>query len=156
MSTVSSVFTKLPMELDKFDQAAFAQSGIDFYATVTNVATGRAEYIQITDVFEQMEVLRASSALPLASKIVNWQGTYLDGGLSDSIPLAFARQLGVDKLIVVLTQPTDYRKKPSKGLVYKTFYRSYPNFVRTVIRRAEQYNARVEEIQSLENSGAGL
>lgn len=147
-------FYKLPMDLDKFDQAAFAQSGIDFYATVTNLETGQAEYIQITDVFEQMEVLRASSALPLASKIVNWQGkSYLDGGLSDSIPLDFARQLGVDKLIVVLTQPADYRKKPSKGLVYKTFYRSYPKLVETASRRAEQYNARVEEIQALEEVG---
>lgn len=55
-------------------------------------------------------------------KIVEWQSNkYLDGGLSDSIPVDFAKSLGFDKLIVVLTRPIDYRKKPSNGRVYKLF-----------------------------------
>lgn len=63
-------YYKVPMELDVFDDETFQKSGVDFYATVTNVDTGEAEYIRIDSVFEQMEVLRATSALPFFSKML--------------------------------------------------------------------------------------
>ena len=147
-------YYKVPMELDVFDEEAFEKSGVPFYATVTNLATGEAEYHKVDNVFEQMELLRASSALPLASKIVEWQGNkYLDGGLSDSIPVDFAKSLGFDKLIVVLTRPIDYRKKPSNGHVYKLFYRKYPKFVEVASKRYQHYNNTIEHISNLENKG---
>ena len=147
-------YYKVPMELDVFDEKAFEESGVPFYATVTNLATGKPEYHKVDNVFDQMELLRASSALPLASKIVEWKGQkYLDGGLSDSIPVDFARNLGFDKLIVVLTRPIDYRKKPSSGRLYRLFYRKYPKFVEVASKRYEHYNNTVERIIDLENKG---
>ncbi|MEE0950000.1 MAG: patatin family protein [Streptococcus equinus] len=155
-NVVNKDFTyyKVPMELDIFDEKTFEESGVPFYATVTNLATGKPEYHKVDNVFEQMELLRASSALPLASKIVEWNGNkYLDGGLSDSIPVDFAKSLGFDKLIVVLTRPIDYRKKPSSGRLYKLFYRRYPKFVEVASKRYEHYNATVEHIIDLEKNG---
>ncbi|MGT2750673.1 patatin-like phospholipase family protein [Streptococcus orisasini] len=152
-NVVNKDFTyyKIPMELDVFDEEAFEKANIPFYAVATNIETGRPDYIQITNVFKQMEALRASSALPVASKIVEWEGKkYLDGGLSDSIPVDFARSLGFDKLIVVLTRPINYRKKTSSGRIYKLLYRKYPNFVKVASRRPEHYNATVEHIINLE------
>lgn len=147
-------YYKVPMELDVFDEKAFEESGVPFYATVTNLATGKPEYHKVDNVFDQMELLRASSALPLASKIVEWKGQkYLDGGLSDSIPVDFARNLGFDKLIVVLTRPIDYRKKPSNGHVYKLFYRKYPKFIEVASKRYQHYNDTIEYISNLENKG---
>lgn len=154
-NVVNKDFTyyKIPMELDVFDEEAFEKANIPFYAAATNIETGKPDYIQITNVFKQMEALRASSALPLASKIVEWEGKkYLDGGLADSIPVDFARSLGFDKLIVVLTRPIDYRKKPSSGRIYKLLYRKYPNFIKVASRRPEHYNATVEHIINLEKS----
>lgn len=155
-NVVNKDFTyyKVPMELDIFDEKTFEESGVPFYATVTNLATGEPEYHKVDNVFEQMELLRASSALPLASKIVEWNGNkYLDGGLSDSIPVDFAKSLGFDKIIVVLTRPIDYRKKPSSGRLYKLFYRRYPKFVEVASKRYEHYNATVEYIIDLEKKG---
>lgn len=152
-NVVNKDFTyyKIPMELDVFDEEAFEKANIPFYAVATNIETGKPDYIQITNVFKQMEALRASSALPVASKIVEWEGKkYLDGGLSDSIPVDFARSLGFDKLIVVLTRPINYRKKTSSGRIYKLLYRKYPNFVKVASRRPEHYNATVEHIINLE------
>lgn len=147
-------YYKIPMELDVFDQEAFAQSGVPFYVTVTNLETGQAEYPKIDHVFEQMEYLRASSALPLISKIVEIDGKkYLDGGLTDSIPVDFARSLGFDKLIVILTQPLDYRKKPSSGRLYRLFYKDYPKFVDIASKRYQHYNETVEQIVKLETAG---
>lgn len=147
-------YYKIPMELDIFDQEAFAKSGVPFYVTVTNLETGQAEYPKIDHVFDQMEYLRASSALPLVSKIVEIDGKkYLDGGLTDSIPVDFAKSLGFDKLIVILTQPLDYRKKPSSGKLYRLFYKDYPKFVEVASKRYQHYNEAVEKIIQMEETG---
>ncbi len=147
-------YYKIPMELDIFDQEAFAKSGVPFYVTVTNLETGQAEYPKIDHVFDQMEYLRASSALPLVSKIVEIDGKkYLDGGLTDSIPVDFAKSLGFDKLIVILTQPLDYRKKPSSGRLYRLFYKDYPKFVEVASKRYQHYNEAVEKIIRMEEAG---
>lgn len=147
-------YYQVPMALDPFDQAAFARSGIHFYATVTNLLTGQAEYHPITDVFAQMEVLRASSALPLVSKTILIDGQpYLDGGIADPIPFDFMQSLGMDKIIVVLTRPLDYRKKTSSSLVYKGVYRKYPAFVDAWGQRSDRYNAVLDNLQMLEDQG---
>ena len=71
-------FYELPFKLDVFDEETFEKSGIDFYATVTNVETGKAEYIKVTNILDQMEVLRATSALPYMSEMIELDsGKYL-------------------------------------------------------------------------------
>ena len=143
----------VPQKLDVFDQETFEQSGVDFYATLTNVETGKAEYVKLHNLFDEMEVLRATSAMPLVSKIVEIDGKkYLDGGVSDSIPIEQMMKMGYDKIIVVLTRPLDYRKKPaSHAGLYKFVYRKYKAFVDTVMNRHKNYNATVEKIIDMEN-----
>ena len=145
-------FYKVPQELDVFDNETFKKSETEFYATITNMETGKAEYIKLEDLFAQMEVLRATSAMPYVSKIVELDsGKYLDGGISDSIPVEKCKELGYDKIIVVLTRPLDYRKKKPKEFLAKTFYRKYPNFAKTLNNRYKMYNETVEKIIDMEN-----
>ena len=147
-------FYQLPFELDVFDQAAFARSGIDFYTVLTNVESGEAEYVKIHDAFEQMETLRATSAMPFVSKMVEINGKkYLDGGIADSIPLRFCQQLGYDKIIVILTRPLDYRKTPANPLLFNAFYRRYPKLVERLINRYDDYNRAVEDVIRLNEQG---
>lgn len=145
-------FYELPFTLDPFDNQAFKASGIDFFVTVTNVETGQAEYIKIEDPFAQMETLRATSAMPYVSQCVEINGKkYLDGGISDSIPLHFCQNLGYDKIIVILTRPLDYRKTKSTVLFAKWFYHQYPHLVKALANRYLEYNQRVEEIIQLQH-----
>jgi len=147
-------FYQLPVELDVFDQEAFARSGIDFYTVLTNVESGEAEYVKIHDAFEQMETLRATSAMPFVSKMVEINGKkYLDGGIADSIPLRFCQQLGYDKIIVILTRPLDYRKTPTNPLIFNAFYRRYPKLVERLTNRYADYNRTVEDIIRLNEQG---
>lgn len=147
-------FYDVPFKLDIFDNQTFKQSKIPFYATLTNVSTGKAEYHQIHDVFEQMETLRATSALPFFSKMVEVNGQkYLDGAEADSIPLNFCQQLGFDKIIVVLTRPADYRKAPALQWLNKLVYGKYPNLVNTMNNRYADYNQRIEQINQLGEQG---
>ena len=144
-------FYEVPFKLDVFDNDTYKASEIPFYATVSNIDTGKAEYIQLHDVFEQMELLRATSAMPYVSKIVEYDGKkYLDGGTTDSIPFKKCRELGYKKTIVVLTRPIDYRKKKSKFNLAKLKYGKYPKFVEALNNRYKVYNETVEEIIKLE------
>ena len=76
-----------------------------FYSVIANLETGKAEYFHITDMKKQMDWLRASASLPLLSTPVLLDGKkYLDGGISDSIPLEESMKNGNEKNVVVLTQ----------------------------------------------------
>ena len=63
-------YDTVPRELDPFDDEEYKKSDIPFYAVVTNIRTGKPEYVQIKSVFDQMDVLRASGSMPVVSKPV--------------------------------------------------------------------------------------
>ena len=134
-------YNKVPRELDVFDNEAFKNSGVPFYAVATNVQTGLPEYIKITDVFEQMDILRASASMPIVSKPVAINGSlYLDGGISDSIPTTLFEKEGYDKIVIVLTRDINYRKKPSSKLIMDLFLSKYPKIKEQMLLRADNYN----------------
>ena len=145
-------FNELIYDLDKFDFLKFKNSPIDFYATVTNIENGEAEYIKIDNLENNIEYLRASGSMPLVSRIVEVnKKKYLDGGIADSIPVKKAYELGYDKVVVVLTRPKEYVKKKSFMLPYKVCYSKYPNFINSVESRYKRYNDVVSYITEKEN-----
>ena len=144
-------FYELPFKLDVFDQEKFKESKIEFHVVMTNVENGQAEYVLIEDVFEQMEYLRATSALPFASKIIEITGKkYLDGGISDSIPIDYCQSLGYDKIILVLTRPENSYKEDKLNFLYKLVYRKYPNLVERLINMGKDYEVVLKKIKDLE------
>ena len=146
-------FNKLVNELDKFDFDTFNESPIDFYAVVTNVESGKAEYIKISEARYGLEALRASGSMPFVSRCVNFEGgKYLDGAISDPIPLQKALDDGYEKIIVVLTRPDGYQKHKER-MPYKLFYKKYPKFIKTAINQPEHYNRTLDLIKKLENEG---
>lgn len=145
-------YYEVPLELDKFDIDTYKKSTADFYATITNIETGKAEYVKIDDIFEQMEVLRATSAMPFVSKVVELDsGKYLDGGIADAIPIDKCKELGYDKIIVVLTRPIEYRKKKSNTFLPKLVYKKFPNLINCMNNKYKNYNETVEKIIDMEN-----
>ena len=150
-------YYKLPFPLDVFDNKTFKQSDVNFFATVTNIETGEAEFIKIEDAFKQMETLRATSALPFISEIIEINGKkYLDGGIANSIPVDFFENQNFDKIIVILTRPIDYRKKKSTGVQFKVAYSKYPKLIEKLENRYKDYNDTVERILELEKQGKVL
>ena len=145
-------YYEVPFKLDIFDDETFKKSKTEMYATVTNLRTGQPEYKKLDSVFEQMELLRATSAMPFVSRIVKLDNEkYLDGGVSDSIPVEKCKSLGYDKIIVVLTRTLDYRKTKSNGAVSKIRYFRYPKFADCINNRYKNYNETVEKIIDMEN-----
>jgi len=151
-------FYKITNELDPFDDKEFIKTNKDYYVVVTNVLTGDAEYINIKNsTIDNLEILRATGAMPLVSKIVDVNNNkYLDGAIADSIPVNKCLELGYDKVIVVLTQDKNYRKKPfgkMAELIIKLKYRKYPKLKEKILNRYKQYNESLDDIKKLEKEG---
>lgn len=148
-------YHELPDKLDPFDHENFEKSETKFYATCTNVETGKPEYIFCPNLRKDyIDYLRASASMPLVSQIVEMNGKkYLDGGIADSIPLKAAFDLGFEKNIVVLTRPLGYRKhKFSLLWLAKIVYRKFPNFIKALKVRHEDYNQTLDYIKELEDN----
>ena len=124
-------YYKLPFQLDVFDNKTFKESPINFFATVTNIEPGEAEFV----------------------KIEVGDKKYLDGGISNSIPIDFFEKQDFDKVIVILTRPITYRKEKTTGIQYKMFYKKYPKLVEKLENRYKEYNDTVDKIVELEKEG---
>ena len=124
----------IPNQLNLYDYEAFAKNPTKFFAVATDCLTGKAEYFPVTEMHRDVIKVRASSSLPLLSRMVEINGRpYLDGGLADSIPVDKAREDGATKQVVVLTRQPGYRKKQTSSLpLVKLRYRHFPNLVETV------------------------
>ena len=149
-------FNKIVNELDPIDYETYKHSNVEFYAVVTNIETGKAEYIKIDDLKDKdnLEYLRASGFMPFVSKPVNIQNKkYLDGGIADSIPIDKIMSMNYDKVIVVLTRPKEYRKKKSNQLLPKLYYRKYPKFAEAINHRYQMYNEELDKVSELEKEG---
>ncbi len=152
-------FRHIPQELVPFDYDTFAAWPGTMEAVVTNLNTGTADYLTVPrDAEGSSLLLQASCALPLMFPVfyINDQ-PYLDGGVVDGIPFERALEQGCDRVIVVLTKPRDYVRKPDRALrLVERKYRQWPNFCHTMRRRAELYNKCRERLFQLEREGKVL
>lgn len=152
-------YNVIPYRLDIFDAYAFAKNPMQFYIVCTDVHTGRPVYHLCSDGEEQdMKYMQASASMPMASRTVSADGLeMLDGGISDSIPLKFMESEGYEKNVVILTQPSSYRKQPQKGLpLMKKALKKYPEIYHDMEVRHDVYNSQVEYVNEQEQAGSVL
>lgn len=150
----------IPELLDPIDNETFVKSGIPFYVAATDLQTGRAVYHLCRDIIspDELEWVRASASMPLASQIVH-AGKYqlLDGGVADSIPLKYMEYKGYRRNIVILTQPAGYQKQPNAMMpLVRHIYWNYPAFIRAMERRHIMYNRQLEYVAAAEAAGTAF
>ena len=149
----------VPKEYDIFDTEAFEQNRLVFVFVCTDVMTGEAVYHQMDRVtFDELEWLRASASMPLASKVVEVGGRkLLDGGVADSIPLAYFERIGYERNVVILTQPEGYVKEPNSLMpLMRLALREYPKMLEAMENRHLMYNQELEYVRQAEREGRCL
>jgi Predicted esterase of the alpha-beta hydrolase superfamily len=146
----------IPNKLDIVDFETFRNNPMEFWAVATNVGSGKAVYRQLNTLdYEELEFVRASASMPLVSNIVKLNGQrLLDGGVADSIPLAFFQKQGYQRNVVVLTQPKGYRKQPNKlmPLMHLQLHR-HPKMLKALAERHIMYNKEVDLVLQEERKG---
>ena len=145
-----------PLDFDKFNENA--QNKIKVYSVASNLETGEAEYLRITDLHAQMDAVRASASLPLVSRTVEYDGKkLLDGGSTDSIPLKAMQDLGFEKNIVVLTRPEGYVKGADKSMILMNMkYKEYPTYLKACKDRHLMYQDEVKYVAECEEQGSAF
>ncbi|MGQ1948471.1 patatin-like phospholipase family protein [Geofilum sp. OHC36d9] len=151
------MYRTIPTQIIPFDYNSFYQSSSHLKVVVTNTITGKAEYkeLRTNQPDEFRDWLTATSSLPFIAqpKQINGQ-LYMDGGLSDSIPVQQALKDGNQRAVVVLTRPLGYRKKMMKNSwIIKQYYRKYPKLAECIVSRAQAYNHTLDELDQLEQAG---
>ncbi len=149
-------YHELPTKLDIFDAETFGASPMEFYCVCTDVESGKPVYHKCeTGAGEDLDWIRASASMPLASRIVEIGGyKLLDGGISDSIPLQYFEEIGYTKNLVVLTQPRDFVKTKNKYLpLLRLTLRKYPAVLQALANRHTVYNRTLKYIHTAEAQG---
>ena len=152
---VDLVYNEIPNKLNPIDNKAFMKNKTKFQAVITNCETGKPEYPEIKDFDKDTVYVRASSSLPLLSRMVKInENVYLDGGVSDSIPIKKSIENGNKKNVVILTRDKNYRKKQSAlGKITAVRYKKFPKFVELMNTRYSRYNEILDYIDELESKG---
>jgi predicted patatin/cPLA2 family phospholipase len=150
-------YHELPDKLDLFDTKTFADDPMEFYAVATDCVTGKPVYHKMSDGgYEDLEWIRASASMPLASRVVRINDKHLlDGGITDSIPLEFMEKQGYEKNVVILTQPVTYVKHAYKKVMplIKASLHRYPNTIERIKTRHIMYNGQTTYVKVREESG---
>jgi len=150
------VYHDIPKKYYPFDNETFNKSKSKFWVCATDIVKGKPKYFQVkTFANGEIDIIRASSSLPMISNIVKYQGKeYLDGGATDSIPIKKMESMGYEKNVVILTRVKGYRKRPSRSyLAMKKRYKKYPNFINAIKNRHINYNETMDYLEKQRDAG---
>ena len=149
----------IPTQYDIFDDKAFEENPMEFFAVCTDVETGKPVYKKLEKSGQlTYDWIRASASMPLASKVVELEGMkVLDGGIADSIPLEYFESIGYEKNMVILTQPDGYVKEHNKLMpLMRLSLRKYPNMIEAMNNRHIMYNKELSYVYQAESTGRAL
>ena len=146
----------IPKQYDVFDDDAFEKNPMEFIVVCTDVETGKPIYQKLNKAnYDTYEWIRASASMPLASKVVELDGhKLLDGGVSDSIPLAYSESIGYKRNLVILTQPEGYTKEHNRLMpLMRIGLRKYPHMIEAMDKRHIMYNQQLAYVRQAEEEG---
>ena len=148
-------YNVIPNKLVPFDYNTFAAYPGEVEAVVTDLDTGKAAYLPVPRGSGDFKVLQATCALPLMFPVIHVDGVpCMDGGIADAIPWQRALDKGCDRVLVVLTHPRNYVRKPDKLLpLIRRTYQEYPAFLAVMEKRVKRYNESHRRLLELEKEG---
>lgn len=152
---VQTAYHLVPDYLNPFDYEAFKKYEGRAYAVATDIEAGTPVYFRIRDVKKDMDAIRASASLPLVSRNVRiGNHLYLDGGISDAIPIRKSILDGNSKNVVVLTKEEGFVRQPTTQLpLLKIRYFRYPKVAELMAERHITYNNTMDYLYDQQKNG---
>jgi len=125
---------------------------------VYDLAEEKTVYISTKNITK--DYLKAACSLPIIGKIVNIDNReYLDGGITEMIPISEAINDDNDRFLIIATKPSDYVRKPANKIVVFLMKMLYPNCHRISIDysiRHLNYQKQIDIINELKNKKQAL
>lgn len=148
-------YNKVPYELHPFDLKTYQNHPSKFYVVATEVNSAKAHYQEIKKGdLSEIDWIRASASMPVISRPVTINNhRYLDGGISDPIPIKWIEANATSKNIVILTQTKDYRKAKVNEKITNLVLKKYPKIAKAMIERDQVYNETLDYIDKKTLSG---
>ena len=149
------LYNTLPREIYPYDYDTYFANPATYEIVTTNCLTGEPNYFTDKESEDRILTLaRATSSLPFICPMCEVDGIpMLDGGISDSIPLQRAIDMGHTFNVVVLTRNKGYRSNSSFYKRTAFCYKKYPALRRTLERRREMYNEQITFVEEQEKLG---
>lgn len=137
------------------DYKAFEASKQQMIVVATNAITGKPAYFDRHWLgTNNCDIIKASCSIPVVNHPYMIAGLpFFDGALSDPIPLEKAFELGADKVVIILTKPSDFDRKSFKDRTVAMFMKDYPLAAEGLRSRADRYNQVVHQAQELAKEG---
>ncbi|MBQ6333946.1 MAG: patatin family protein [Erysipelotrichaceae bacterium] len=142
-----------------FDFDEFIKNKMPWEMVVSNMATGKAEYMHTDDIERSRLIGKASCSMPGLTSPVEIDGQlYLDGGICDSIPVQRALDQGCEKLVIVLTRKKGNYSRVNEAAmtIFRRIYGDYPNFLDALAARTQLYHDQVDLSEKLEEEGKAI
>ena len=148
-------FEKLYQDANKvfpidFDRLQVNLEGKNFYVVVSDAASGKPEYIELSKENYINEML-ATGSLPVLMKnaiLLEGKRKY-DGGITDPIPVQKAYEMGAREIVVIRTYEKAFiRKTKLENYIAAFATRSYPNISKALKENTTTYNSALEFINN--------
>lgn len=156
---IDFIYNQIPNTLIPFDYETFKSNPCQILVGVTNVESGKCEYLDGKQTDESNVILQATCAIPFVFPTIKiGQNKYYDGGLSDPIPIRKAIKDGNEKHLILLTRTKEYCKELNKSslLAAKTVRHIYPKLESVLLNRHLLYNETVAFCDKLEEEGKAV
>ncbi|UCH62751.1 MAG: patatin family protein [Fidelibacterota bacterium] len=109
------------------------------HIVLTDYLTGEAHVLTNKDEdIDIMEAIRATAAMPiLYNRVIEVMGRgYIDGGVTDAVPLLRAIDMGCTDIVTILTRDPSFRRnRPSiiMRIIERPFLKNYPEHTKNII-----------------------
>ena len=148
-------FEKLYQDANKvfpidFDRLQVNLKGKNFYVVVSDAASGKPEYIELSKENYINEML-ATGSLPVLMKnaiLLEGKRKY-DGGITDPIPVQKAYEMGAREIVVIRTYEKAFiRKTKLENYIAAFATRAYPKISNALKYNSATYNSSLEFINN--------
>ena len=148
-------FEKLYQDANKvfpidFDRLQVILQGKNFYVVVSDAASGKPEYIELSKENYINEML-ATGSLPVLMKnaiLLEGKRKY-DGGITDPIPVQKAYEMGAREIVVIRTYEKAFiRKTKLENYIAAFATRAYPQISKALKYNSATYNSSLEFINN--------
>ncbi len=141
------------------DYEAIKANPAEFIVIATDANTGKPVYFTKDDMsLNNYDICKASCSIPVVCKPYYINGVpCFDGALSDPVPVEKAFEMGLDKVVLLLTLPENLIRKPDKDRkIANILKRTYPNAAKELETRSEKYNQSIKKAQEYAKEGKVL